>query len=291
MASLARPLCSLATSLVSVCLLLCLSPSVGFLQSSVPIGLRVKTDACSLSAQVNRIGRPAAPANLQMQFGLGNMFKGKEETAEEAGLVPDVWPEPFETKSVLRVKYPAWVKSAVDLTNVASFGGTPTRGAGEIKTGQVVTPTQAQEKPVLGWEAEEGSYYTVILTDPDAPSRAEPKLREYVHWARVNILGENLPCDGQDGGDDLKEYVGAGPPSNTGDHRYFFLVFKQQDGKTDFDDDERIPFVNSGRPNFKTADFAAKYNLGAPIAWSYFKASYDNYVLELYAKLKGDDKN
>jgi hypothetical protein len=27
---------------------------------------------------------------------------------------------------------------------------------------------------------------------------------------RVNIPGDNLPCDGEDGGDDLKIYVGAG---------------------------------------------------------------------------------
>jgi hypothetical protein len=46
--------------------------------------------------------------------------------------------EPFESKTVLRVKYPAWVKSAVDLTDVSSFGGTPTRGAGEIGMGQVM---------------------------------------------------------------------------------------------------------------------------------------------------------
>jgi len=225
-----------------------------------------------------------------MQFGLGNLFKGKAETPEEAGLVPDVWPESFEAKSVLRVKYPAWVKAPVDLKNVASFGGTPTRGAGEIQAGQVVTPTQAQDKPTLGWEAEEGAYYTVMMTDPDVPSRAEPKLGEYIHWMRVNIPGDSLPCDGQDGGDDLKEYVGAGPPTGTGPHRYFFLVFKQPDGKIDFPETERIPFVNSGRPNFKAAKFAEEYGLGAPVAWSYFKAEFDNYVLELYARLKGDDK-
>ena len=118
-----------------------------------------------------RAGRRAAtsPA-LHMQFGLGNLFggggggaKGKVVSLEEAGVVPDVssrpcasqalvrWAdpdpmndfqqiiaEPFESKTVLRVKYPAWVKSAVDLKDVSSFGGTPTRGAGEIGMGQVM---------------------------------------------------------------------------------------------------------------------------------------------------------
>lgn len=51
--------------------------------------------------------------------------------------------------------------------------------------------------------------------------------REWVHWVRVNIPGDNLPCDGKDGGEDLKAYVGSGPPKDTGLHRYVFLVFKQ----------------------------------------------------------------
>ena len=45
--------------------------------------------------------------------------------------------EEFEVKTALRVKFPAWVKSAVNLKDVSSFGGTPTRGAGEIGMGQV----------------------------------------------------------------------------------------------------------------------------------------------------------
>jgi len=228
-----------------------------------------------------------------MQFGLGGLFGGgggKQEAPEDSGLVPDIFAETFEPKTDLRVKYPTWVKSAVDLKSVASFGGTPTRGAGEIQCGQTVTPTQAQDKPVLGWEAEAGAYYTVVMTDPDAPSRAEPKLREYIHWVRVNIPGDNLPCDGQDGGDDLKEYVGAGPPAGTGEHRYFFLVFKQPDGKMEFDAQERIPFVNTGRPKFSTSKFVEEYELGQPVAWTYFKSSYDNYVPELVALLKGEIK-
>ena len=68
---------------------------------------------------------------MQMQFGLGNLFN-KKVTLQESGIVPDVFPEMFDEKTVLRVKYPAWVKSAVDLTSVASFGGTPTRGVGEV---------------------------------------------------------------------------------------------------------------------------------------------------------------
>jgi hypothetical protein len=45
---------------------------------------------------------------------------------------------------------------------------------------KVITPTQAQSRPVVGWEAEKGAYYTLVMTDPDAPSRLSPSLREWV---------------------------------------------------------------------------------------------------------------
>ncbi len=42
------------------------------------------------------------------------------------------------------------------------------------------------------WSAEEDAYYTVIFTDPDAPSRADPQFREVHHWLVVNIPGNRL---------------------------------------------------------------------------------------------------
>ena len=120
----------------------------------------------------------------------------------------------------------------------------------------MITPTQAQTAPVVGWEAEPGAFYTLVLTDPDAPSRASPTLREWVHWVRVNIPGDNLPCDGEDGGDDLKTYVGAGPPASTGLHRYVFLLYKQPNGKQTFEDADRTPFVKNGRDKWSASKFA-----------------------------------
>lgn len=250
------------------------------------------------AVQLRTARRGAATPSVSMQFNLGNLFggggdkppPGKTVSLKEAGIVPDVLAEEFETKTVLRVKYPAWVKSAVDLKDVSSFGGTPTRGAGELGMGQVITPTQAQTRPVVGWEAEKGAYYTLILTDPDAPSRAEPKLREWVHWVRVNIPGDNLPCDGEDGGDDLKTYVGSAPPADTGKHRYVFLLYKQANGKQTFDESDRTPFVKNGRDKWSAAKFAEKYDLGTPIAWTYFEAEFDNFVIELNSALAGDEK-
>jgi phosphatidylethanolamine-binding protein (PEBP) family uncharacterized protein len=41
------------------------------------------------------------------------------------------------------------------------------------------------------------------------------------------------------GGEDVYSYVGAGPPPNTGLHRYLFLVYRQA-GKVEVGDSDRV---------------------------------------------------
>ena len=47
--------------------------------------------------------------------------------------------------------------------------------------------------------------------DPDVPSRANPSVREGLHWLVTNIPG----CDIEKG-DQFAEYVGSGAPKETG---------------------------------------------------------------------------
>lgn len=54
------------------------------------------------------------------------------------------------------------------------------------------TPTQVKEKPHVEWPADPNDYYSLILTDPDAPSRTDPKFREFKHWVVVNIPGNDV---------------------------------------------------------------------------------------------------
>lgn len=67
-----------------------------------------------------------------------------------------------------------------------------------------------------------------LRIDPDAPSRAKPTRREWRHWLVGNVPGSDLAK-----GDSLTQYVGSGPPKDTGLHRYVFLLYKQP-GKIDF---------------------------------------------------------
>lgn len=44
--------------------------------------------------------------------------------------------------------------------------------------GNELTPTQVKDEPKVEWTADANSLYTLCMTDPDAPSRQDPKFRE-----------------------------------------------------------------------------------------------------------------
>ena len=48
-----------------------------------------------------------------------------------------------------------------------------------VNMGNEVTPTQAAEAPTVSFDGEAGTFYTVVMTDPDAPSRENPQFREF----------------------------------------------------------------------------------------------------------------
>ena len=47
-----------------------------------------------------------------------------------------------------------------------------------IEPGQELTPTESSEAPKVRWKGEEGKYYTLLMVDPDPPSRNAPFLKE-----------------------------------------------------------------------------------------------------------------
>ncbi|XP_059044833.1 protein D2-like [Achroia grisella] len=151
-----------------------------------------------------------------------------------------------------------------------------------VNNGKELTPTQVKDKPIVKWAFKESEYYTLAMVDPDAPSRENPKFREWAHWLVGNIYGGDM-----NKGEVLSDYIGPGPPKGTGLHRYIFLLYKQPD-KCDFSKVPKLP-NNSGdkRGKFSISKFAQQYKLGTPIAGNFYLAQYDDYVPKLYAKLKG----
>ena len=93
--------------------------------------------------------------------------------------------------------------------------------------------------------------YTIALTDPDAPSRDNPRWSEFCHWIATNVsisedktfsvlplpefglTGEHEPSTDGDGMHDIVSYKPPGPPRKTGKHRYVFLVFAPLNGTTE----------------------------------------------------------
>ncbi|XP_043653523.1 protein D2 [Drosophila teissieri] len=179
-----------------------------------------------------------------------------EEVFRSHQVVPDVIPEP--PNQLLKVMYS---------NNLVA------------KDGVELTPTQVKDQPVVDWDAQPGEFYTLIMTDPDAPSRAEPKFREFKHWILANIHGNDL-----ESGDAIAEYIGSGPPQGTGLHRYVFLLYKQS-GKLEFDEERVSKKSRKDRPKFSAAKFAKKHELGTPVAGTFYQAQYDDYVPKLHKQL------
>ncbi|CAJ0932711.1 unnamed protein product, partial [Ranitomeya imitator] len=71
-----------------------------------------------------------------------------------------------------------------------------------------------QNRPTsISWEGMDGNkLYTLVLTDPDAPSRKTPKFREWHHFLVINMKGNDI-----NSGCVLSDYIGAGPPKGTGE--------------------------------------------------------------------------
>ncbi|XP_018566690.1 phosphatidylethanolamine-binding protein homolog F40A3.3 isoform X2 [Anoplophora glabripennis] len=175
---------------------------------------------------------------------------------EQHEVVPDVID--VAPKQLVEVKYPSGVT---------------------VNLGNVLTPTQVKDQPNVSWEADNNSFYTLCMTDPDAPSRQQPKFREWHHWLVSNIPGNDVSK-----GEVLSEYVGSGPPPNTGLHRYVFLVYKQST-KLNFDEKRLTNRSGDNRGCFSIKKFAEKYKLGLPVAGNLYQAEYDDYVPILYKQL------
>ncbi|XP_012226990.1 protein D2 isoform X1 [Linepithema humile] len=186
------------------------------------------------------------------------LLSSMAQDLKKHGVIPDVVDKVPE--SVLNVTYP---------DNIT------------VEIGKELTPTQVKDEPNVKWSGKDNKFYTLCMTDPDAPSRKEPKFREWHHWLVGNIPGTDVSK-----GEVLSAYIGSGPPEKTGLHRYVFLVYEQPD-KINFTEKRLTNRSGDNRGKFSIRNFAAKYKLGDPIAGNMYQAEYDDYVPKLYEQLKG----
>lgn len=133
--------------------------------------------------------------------------------------------------------------------------------------GNELKPFSVKDVPRVRWDADPLKLYTLLLVDPDAPSRTNPTERSYRHWLVINIPG----CD-VNNGQIISDYVEPAPTIGSGLHRYVFLVYEQLNGC--IANTEPIVQLYSGQERSYTNVrlFATLLNLSSPIFGNFFRA-------------------
>ncbi|KAI9122021.1 hypothetical protein K1719_006710 [Acacia pycnantha] len=134
----------------------------------------------------------------------------------------------------------------------------------DIFNGYELLPSAVSDRPSVQIDGlDMRSFYTLVMVDPDVPGPSDPYFREHLNWMVTDIPGTTDATFG-------KEVVSYEMPRpNIGIHRYVFVLFKQNRRQC-----VRAPSVSSSssRDHFNTRDFAAKNDLGLPVAAVYFNA-------------------
>jgi len=198
---------------------------------------------------------------------------GKYQPANYTDLFPDYRGDSFMTNFTIEYNDPAYLTASNNM---------------------VLTPTQVQHKPkfLIHTQNKTAKYFTMCMVDPDAPSRSNPINAQWLHWLVINIPNKDGEGNASKG-EEVVGYVGAGPPKDTGLHRYIFCVFAHDHKLQVEPSTPHTTGVNcslfrlnsnqsKGRAKFNVQKFSEKYNLGVPIAMDSFQAAYDEHVPKLY---------
>ncbi|KAH9845777.1 phosphatidylethanolamine-binding protein [Teratosphaeria destructans] len=134
-----------------------------------------------------------------------------------AEIIPTVL-DPFDPKLTISVSWPD------DVT---------------AELGNTLDPSETQKAPkvhftdlssdIIGLASVQ---LTIAMTDPDAPSRDDPKWSEIAHWIATNVPLKDAAIPSSKLRDVI-EYKPPGPPPKTGKHRYVFAALVPRNGTTE----------------------------------------------------------
>ncbi|XP_028675008.1 39S ribosomal protein L38, mitochondrial [Erpetoichthys calabaricus] len=155
------------------------------------------------------------------------------------------------------------------------------KAAGRVPVhhGNVVTPTEAGSPPRVNFEAEEGSLWTLLLTNPDG--HLQDNESEYLHW----LVG-NIPGNAVKSGEEICHYIPPFPAKGTGYHRFIFILFKQ-DNRIDFNEDSRpSPCHSLETRTFQTLDFYRRHqDAMTPAGLAFFQCLWDDSVTNTFHQI------
>ncbi|KAI8388586.1 phosphatidylethanolamine-binding protein [Radiomyces spectabilis] len=167
---------------------------------------------------------------------------------KEGDIIPQVLDDVFTPATMLEIKYP---------------------NNKEVLLGNTLTVEETSEAPVVNFAPPDAdAEYTLLLVDPDAPSKQDPKMAPWRHWVIVNIPGSQT-TNVQASASQHSEYFGPAPPPGTGPHRYIFLLYKQANKNNSF---QAMSAEPQARGKFDFKQFAKDNNLEL-IAVNYFLCS------------------
>uniref|UniRef100_A0A663EC71 Phosphatidylethanolamine binding protein 4 n=1 Tax=Aquila chrysaetos chrysaetos TaxID=223781 RepID=A0A663EC71_AQUCH len=115
----------------------------------------------------------------------------------------------------------------------------------------------------------ESKKYVLVLVDPDAPSRANPRNRFWRHWLVTDIPGADLRT-GDVKGLVLTDYVRPTPPPRSGYHRYQLRLYEQPAHEAiALSPEERVSLGA-----WAMESFVEQFRLGSPVASTQFLTKY-----------------
>lgn len=136
-----------------------------------------------------------------------------------------------------------------------------------VANGNFIPKEDAHDEPKIDIVGH--GMYTLIMSDPDAPSPDDPKWREFLHMLIINIPDGELSK-----GKVVTPYTAPAPPQ--GEHRYVFTLWRQTPPgrpETIAKEDWDHPFEVSApedRKCFNTRKFAAEHKLRGPVRVEWF---------------------
>jgi phosphatidylethanolamine-binding protein (PEBP) family uncharacterized protein len=131
----------------------------------------------------------------------------------------------------------SWKHDSADLGN--------TLNPDHLKKAPKIHLDHVKSDPTLETLLKKKMSYVIVLTDPDAPSRDDPKWSEFCHWIAVGTAKTSSKTakssskkhkkskKSKNHLKDLVKYKAPAPPPKTGKHRYVFLAFVAANGTTE----------------------------------------------------------
>lgn len=152
-------------------------------------------------------------------------------------------------------------------------------GTEEVCLNMSLTPEQTSKAPTVRLKGAINCMppFALVMVDPDAPSRSDPKFRSWMHWLVLNANSTERLHEGEE----AVEYAGPAPPPGSGPHRYAFLAYCQGAKRL-----EAKKLAPAERPKFQLEEFVKEAKLmKRPFGGTFFFA--ENPCRPSYANAKG----